>query len=398
MKYLVLLASIAIQVCLGGVYAWGRFVEPLQENHRFSEFQTQIVFGLTIASFTVAMIFAGRLLHRLGPRIVAAIGGVLFASGYLLAAASGGSFALILLGVGIIVGAGIGFGYVCPLTTCVKWFPQHKGLVTGLAVAGFGGGAILLKWISNRMLGGGLGVLDVFAWIGGIYGVVVVSAAMLLWLPKGIRTGPVETPDLAIGKVVRTPTFWALVTGLFAGTFAGLMIVGNIRKLGQADGLAAATAGMGITMLSIGNTLGRIGWGWIADRLRFATIPLSLAFLAGALVWLQFGSAVAGSFYVATLLVGFGFGGCFVVYAAEVANRFGAEKVATIYPLIFLAYGIAGPAGPGIGGRIVDATGSYDLAIWTSTGVVLLGAVLTVLLGVRRRPGRRVIEQAARTD
>lgn len=395
MRYLVLLASIAIQICLGGVYAWSRLADALKEDHPFSKTQTQLIFGITIASFTVAMILAGRLLHRLGPRIVAAIGGMLFAAGYLVAAGSGGSFAVILVGVGVIVGAGIGFGYVCPLTTCVKWFPKHKGLVTGLAVAGFGGGAVLLKWLCNLMFDAGMDVLSVFGWIGGIYGLVVVGSAMLLWLPKGIRTGPVDTPELAIGKVARTPTFWALFAGLFAGTFAGLMVVGDIRNLGQADGLTAATAGMGITMLSIGNTLGRIAWGWIADRLRFATIPVSLAFLAGALVWLQFGSTVAPSFYLATLVVGFGFGGCFVVYAAEVANRFGAEKVATVYPLIFLAYGISGPAGPGTGGWIVDTTGSYDLAIWTSIGVVAGGIVLSSALGMVRRSESTVIEQTA---
>ncbi|MFW5839722.1 MAG: MFS transporter [Planctomycetota bacterium] len=386
MRYLVLIASIAIQICLGGVYAWSNFVKPLESDYGLSNSQTQLIFGVTILTFTIAMVGAGQILRRTGPRPVAMIGGVLFAGGYLLASVSGGSFFLLLLGIGIIVGSGIGFGYVCPLSTCVKWFPNNKGLVTGLAVAGFGAGAILLAEISEAMLLSGLDVLKVFQWVGIAYGVVVVVSAAGLSVPKGTETGAASASAIehTFLQVVRSPVFWALVIGMFSGTFAGLMVVGNLKTIGLDSGIAEKMATMAIVAYAIGNAAGRISWGALNDKLGFRAVPLSLGFLGLSLVGLLFAGDSAWPFVNISLVVGFGFGACFVVYASEVAHRFGPDRVATIYPLIFLAYGISGLAGPGVGGAIYDATQQYGPAIWTSIGVVAGGLILSVLLGARQ--------------
>ena len=171
MKYIILLASVLIQTCIGGLYAWSAFVPALKKAHDLSTAQTQLIFGSLIAVFTVSMVVAGRLLSRVSPRWIAAAGGIAFGGGYWIASRSGGSFGLLLLGVGIVTGIGTGFCYVCPLTMCAKWFPERKGLVTGLAVAGFGGGAVVLSYLVEFFFSRGMGVLEVFGLIGVLYGI-----------------------------------------------------------------------------------------------------------------------------------------------------------------------------------------------------------------------------------
>ena len=140
-RWVVLMAGVVLQTILGGVYAWSAFVPALTGEHGLSNGQCGMIFGVTIAVFSVVMIPGGRLLQTLGPRITAGIGALLFAAGYVVASFSGGDFWVLVLGIGCLTGAGIGAGYVCPLTVAMKWFPSNQGLVTGVAVAGCRGGA-----------------------------------------------------------------------------------------------------------------------------------------------------------------------------------------------------------------------------------------------------------------
>nr|MCH9638625.1 MFS transporter [Betaproteobacteria bacterium] len=130
-RWLVVLGALIIQICLGAIYSWSVFVNPLKEVFFYTTTQTQIIFSLALATFALIMIFAGRLQDKKGPRIVATLGGIVLGTGYLLASFTGGSFPLIALTVGIIGGAGIGLAYVCPIAACVKWFPDKRGMVTG---------------------------------------------------------------------------------------------------------------------------------------------------------------------------------------------------------------------------------------------------------------------------
>ncbi len=140
-KYAVLAASVVMQMALGGVYAWSTFVPALRDGHALSGAQAGLIFGTTIAAFTVTMLLAGRWLERVGPRRLAMAGGAFYGAGYLIAGHSSGEWPSLWLGIGLVSGIGIALGYVCPLTTCVLWFTERKGLVRGWAVAGFGGGA-----------------------------------------------------------------------------------------------------------------------------------------------------------------------------------------------------------------------------------------------------------------
>lgn len=371
MRYAVLAASVLIQVCLGGLYAWSSFVPSLRESYGLTAAQTQLIFGVLIAVFTLTMVPAGRLLERRGPRPLVVAGGLLFGAGYLIASFSGGSFWLLLLGIGIVAGIGTGCGYVCPLTTGMRWFPDHKGLVTGLAVAGFGAGAILLSALTELLFARGLDVLSTFRWIGVAYGVAILLAATVMRFPSAPRA--VERARCDSRTLARDPFFAGLLVGIFSGTFAGLLVIGNLTPMVLSEGASAALAAMAVSAFAAGNAGGRILWGWFTDRLGRITVSLSLSFLAVSLAVLGVWAASPQGVIAASFMVGLGFGACFVVYAAQVAARYGPELVGRVYPLVFLAYGAAGIAGPWAGGWLYDLTGSYDSGLVVGLAVVIAG-------------------------
>jgi len=385
-RYVVLAASLLVQVCLGGIYAWSAFVPELVQRYRLSVFESQFVFGAQIAVFALAMIPAGRYLERRGPTFLLAISGGLFFVGYLLASLSHGSFTLLVIGISVTVGVAIGFGYVCPLSVCMRWFPSQKGLVTGIAVAGFGAGAILLATVTERLMLHGMDVLTIFRFVGVVYGATILGGSLLIVFPpvSDRRQVPNRVP-MSTRDVLRDVFFWLLIIGMFCATFAGLLIIGNLKSTALSWGFSAGTATLGISVFAVGNASGRIVWGGIADRLKMTTVYLSLAVLASSILVLLW-SHTAFIFLGATFLVGFGFGASFVVYAAMVAYRFGAQRFPSIYPLVFLAYGFAGIVGPSVGGWLNDITGAATAPLVVSAAIVASGLVA---IGAIRRWGLR---------
>lgn len=379
-RYLVLASSLLIQVCLGGVYAWSVFVPWLVEDHGLTTTQTQAVFGTTIAVFTVVMVYSGRVVERLGPRVLTAIAGVLFAGGYTVASLSGADFVGLIVGIGVLAGAGIGAGYVCPLTVSMKWFPDHKGLITGITVAGFACGAVVLSIGAQRLWSAGLSVPEVLLAVGLVYGAVIVLSGLTLAVPQA---GAGHRSRTEVLPIVRQPLFWSLVVGMFSGTFAGLLIIGNLKPLALSEGVGAPAATAAISALAFGNAAGRILWGWLYDRVGQPVIPISLLVLGATVAALAL-ARNDGAFVLCAAAVGFGFGACFVVYAAHVAAQWGAAAVGAVYPLIFLAYGLSGIMGPLTGGWLFDTTSSYGPAI--TVGAVLTTVSAGVLALRHRRP------------
>jgi OFA family oxalate/formate antiporter-like MFS transporter len=347
-----------------------------------------------IAVFTLAMIPAGRLLHRRGPRLTAGIGATLFALGYTLASFSEGSYPVLLASLGVIAGAGIGFGYVCPLTLTMRWFPRNKGLATGAAVAAFGSGAILLSLLAENLLYADslrLDVLDVFRFVGLVMGSTALISAMFLREPlssNGNKTAEVLPGARAyLGSL----TFWLICLGMFAGTFAGLLTVANLKPIAVEWGLDDHLATVSVSLFAVGNVVGRLVWGHIHDRLGSGmTIVLSLAFLCSALTILLL-RGPAWAVLASTVAVGVGFGACFIVYASSIVDAFGVNMFSKLYPLCFLGYGLAGLTGPALGGWLADITLSYDIAVVTSTSIVFFAlVVIRLTLG---RPAKVQLEE-----
>ena len=368
-----------MQICLGGVYAWSAFVPSLTEDYKFSSLQTQLVFGTTIMSFTVSMIFAGRRLNHTNPKKIAAVGGILFAAGYLLASYSLDSFWLLFLGIGIVTGAGIGFGYVCPLTICIKWFPKHKGLVTGIAVAGFGGGSILLSALSKTLMLKEFMLADIFKLIGLFYGITIILMACFFSFPKDEEKNK-NSNQITIKMLFKQEYFLSLCFAMFAGTFAGLLIISNLKPIALSFGLSPIMATAAISIFAIGNALGRILWGRFFDAMHYKTISFSLFFVSLAVLLLLLSNGDLWFFNKSVFLVGFGFGASFVVFATQVAEVYGQDELSKIYPIIFLFYGLSALFGPPIGGYIFDVWQSYSVAIVIAAILPLFAGFLTIIV------------------
>ncbi len=373
-------------LCIGGVYAWSIYVPPLINEHSLLTAQTQLVFGLTVAVFALMMIVAGLMERRRGPRITAIIGAALYTAGYIVASFSGGSFGLLLVGIGILSGSGIAFCYVTSLATPIKWFPGYKGLITGISVAGFGGGAILLSWLTGNMLNSGVPVLQVFRIVGISYGIVLFLSALLFSVPE--KNGAIsDRISLSNRGLLRETTVWALFLTMFAGTFAGLLVIGNLKPIGLHYGISEIQATSAISFLAVGNMTGRVVWGFISDKLggrRSIILALTLLTLFTLLIIPASRSDIL--FLFIPFLVGFGFGANFVLFAAEVVLLYGSDKLGTVYPYVFLSYGLAGILGPSFGGWLYDVSRSYTAAIFLAATICILGVTaFWYLIPARKR-------------
>jgi MFS transporter, OFA family, oxalate/formate antiporter len=365
----------------------------------FSGKQAQAVFSTGLMVFAVIMIFAGRWQDRVGPRIVAFTGGLVLAAGYAIAAFAGPSFPGVLLSIGVIGGAGIGLGYVCPISACVKWFPDLKGVTTGLAVAGFGGGAFLFIRLAGNWGGmlAGEGVPGTFLMYAAIFALFVSAGSMLLrnpppdwqpagWQPRAVDPAGPGGPDFTQGQTLRTTSFWMLWLAFMFASSCGLMVIGSLKDFGiREGGLSEAEAEGALGLLALFNALGRIVWGSVSQRLgarrTLATISLLQGLMVLALV--ELGSQV-WTLEVAACWVGFHFGGNLALFPLLTAEYFGAKHLGANYGLVFTAYGVGGVVGPMLAGGVWDVLHSYRWAFLPASA----GCMAALVLAMAVRPPR----------
>jgi len=400
-RWLVVLGAVMIQVCLGAIYAWSVFTPPLIAAG-WTKLDTQIVFSVELLTFAVAMVFAGRLLAKHGPRRLVLTGGLVLGAGYVLTGLLGAtSFWVVCLGVGLIGGIGIGLGYVVPIAVGMRWFPDKKGLITGLAVAGFGFGA--MGWVKLADAWGHLldtiGLANTFLVYGAAFaGLVVIGSLWMKMPPDGWRPEGYTPPAATAGaggeeftqkEMFFTPQFHLICFTFAVSAGAGLMSIG-LMKLYPMEALQAAgyepseasvIAGTAMAVFfSLANGLGRILWGSLSDRLgRKRTLVSMTALQAGVLFAFTFMAGNEYLLYLGATLIGFNFGGNFALFPTLTADLFGAKRVGQNYPLVFLSYGIGGVAGPLLGGMLGDL-GNFPLAFSICAGACLLGALATLMV------------------
>ena len=422
-RWLVVIAGIVIQLCLGAIYAWSAFTGKLAAApYNFSAVQSQWVFSIGLVTFAVVMaLVAGKWQARSGPRIVSLTGGIVLGLGYIIGSLSGNDFWGIFLGLGVLGGAGIGLAYVCPLAALVKWFPDKKGAITGLAVAGFGFGALI--WIKLtqgftfgplRLSGDWTGlygmdwtVNHVWMLYGVLFAVLISLGSYFMvnppegWTPKGWT--PPAVPSSSSGGIeylprdlVRTSQFVGLFLTFLFGSVAGLMVIGLIERFGNdkltlagyspAEATVIAGTAMGL-FYALFNGLGRILWGWMSDflgrRRSLALMSALQGVMMSGLFWI--GGSEWG-LYVAAAIIGFNYGGYFALLPAATADLFGNKSVGTNYPYVFLAYGLGGIVGPQLGGFMKDlgeSSGDVSTWIWAfiPAGIAcFVGAAIMVMM------------------
>jgi len=397
-------AAVIMQVCLGAVYGWSVFVKPLMNAEHWTLARVSLTFTLAIVFLGVGTVVGGLWQDRVGPRIVASVAGVLYGLGYAVAAfaVSRHSLGGLYFGYGALSGVGMGMGYICPVATLVKWFPDRRGLMTGVAVCGYGAGALVMSPIAAREILA-RGVSATFLTLGTAYLILVVITAQFYknppqgwrpqgWEPRSSVAKAATTDEFTVKEAMGTWQFWMLWAMLFLNVSAGIMIISQASPMAQQIvGLTPVAAAGIVGVISIFNGLGRILWAAVSDYLGRARV-YALLYLIQVVVFFSLPHLhTVALFTSAIALIGLCYGGGFGTMPSFTADFFGAKYMGGIYGWVLLAWGAGAIPSPILIARVRQTTGEYTTAIYV-IAVVMLSSLLLPFMA--RRP-RRAKEREA---
>ena len=390
-RWLAVLGGVSMNLALGSLYAWSVFVSPLEAEFGWSRTQTSWVFTIAIVTFAVSTVFAGRLQDVRGPRICAAIGATLVGLGFILGSFTN-SLPYLYIAFGFVVGLGNGFGYATPIPVGSKWFPDKRGLVVGLMVAGYGGGSAIFAPTATALISSfgwrpTFQILGVILFLMGMIGTWLLKNPPPGYQPEGWHPAAAAERtqrDIPTGEMLRMPNFYFLWVAYCLGTTAGLMTISQLVPFAQSAGMTAAAAAFAVTVGAIGNAAGRIASGWLSDLVgRLMTLRIMILVSALAMPALFAWRQDAFLLYLFVVVVYWCFGTQLSVFASTSADFFGTKHLGFNYGLLFTAYGVAGLIGPIIGGRVFDAFDDYRYAFFIAAG---LAVVALLSLGFARPP------------
>jgi OFA family oxalate/formate antiporter-like MFS transporter len=390
-RWVIAAAGVFLQVALGAVYAWSVFRVPLAKQFGWSISDITLTFTISIFVLGISAFFGGLWLNRVGPRVVAMTGGALYGLGVFLASFSANKLWWLYLSYGLIGGIGLGFSYIVPVAVLVKWFPDRRGLITGIAVGGFGAGALITAPVATRLIQS-VGVLSTFAYLGIVFLIVTVVAGYFMqnppdgWKPEGWTPTASETSqragrDYTLGEALRTWQWYALWLLLFLNTCAGISIISQEAPIFQElAGVSAITAASMVGVASIGNAFGRVFWAWVSDIITRRATFFVMFVIQAVLFWFLPNATTASLLTVITFVVLMCYGGGFGTMPAFTADYFGSKNVGPIYGLMLTAWGFASAFGPLLIAYMRQKNGSYGGALHVIAGVMVISAVLPLLV------------------
>lgn len=396
-RWFIAVAGVFMQVALGAVYAWSVFRTPLTKQFGWSISDVTLTFTIAIFALGFAAFFGGLWLNKKGPRVVAMTGGFLYGLGVFLASFSADKLWWLYLSYGLIGGIGLGFGYIVPVAVLVKWFPDRRGLITGVAVGGFGAGALVTAPIATRLIQS-VGVLQTFAYLGIAYGLVTVATGYFMqnppagWKPAGWNPSTPQASqraarDFTLGEAVRSWQWWALWLLLFINTSAGISVISQESPMFQelAKVTAIVAAGM-VGVVSIGNAIGRVFWAWLSDILTRRMAFVAMFAVQVVLFWILPTLHTPTILTVVSFIVLMCYGGGFGTMPAFAADYFGPKNVGPIYGLMLTAWGFASAFGPLLIARMRQSSHEYGGALHVIAIVLAVSIVLPFIVRPPQSP------------
>lgn len=409
-RWLIPPAALSVHLSIGQVYAFSVFKNPLVERFDTSLTPIGVIFSISIVMLGLSAAVLGTWVERSGPRKAMATAALCWSTGFLVGALgiATGQLWLVYLGYGVIGGIGLGIGYISPVSTLIKWFPDRPGLATGLAIMGFGGGALVASPLSTALLGRFAAepqdaLVPTWVTLGALYAVMMLLGAWVVrvpapdWAPQG-WSPPTESSgmrtanDVTASSAIRTPQFWLLWTVLFCNVTAGIGILEQASPMIQdffGDVTPAAAAGY-VGLLSLCNMIGRLLWSSTSDVLgRKLMYAVYLGVGAGLYLLTAFGGTSSMLLFVATtgVIISF-YGGGFATVPAYLKDLFGGLQVGAIHGRLLTAWSAAGIAGPLIVNAIADAqiargqegADLYGLSLRIMVGVLVVGFIANMLV------------------
>jgi MFS transporter, OFA family, oxalate/formate antiporter len=384
-------AGILLQMAIGAVYAWSVFRVPLAREFHWTNSQVTVTFTIAILMAGLASFSGGLWSKRVGPRVVALTGSVLYGGGVFLTSFSYHGLWWLYLSYGVVAGTGVGFANIVPIAVLVRWFPERRGLLTGVVVGGFGSGALITAPLATRLMQK-VGVLQTFADLGLVFLVITVVASLFMqnppegWHPDGWKPSAKQLEErsakgFTLGEALKTWQWWALWLLLFLNTSAGISVISQESPMFQefAKTSALIAAGM-VGVVSLGNALGRVFWASASDLLgRRATFTLMFLLQIG-LFWLFPTLHSVASVTGVTFLILMCYGGGFGTMPALTADYFGSANVGSIYGLILTAWGVATIFGALLIAHARQTSGSYVSGLHAIAGVMAISTILPLLV------------------
>ena len=390
-RWVIAAAGVVMQIALGAVYAWSVFRIPLTRAFGWTISEVTLTFTIAIFVLGLAAFGGGLWMRRTGPRTVALTAGALYGLGVFLASFAGGRLWWLYCSYGVIAGVGLGLGYIVPVATLVKWFPDRRGLITGLAVAGFGAGALITAPIATRLIAE-VGVLRTFAILGVAYFVAVTGGALFMrnppdgyrpagWTPTASQQRQRAAEPHTLRDALRRWPWYGLWALLFLNTTAGIAVISQAAPMFQEiTNVSAARAAGIVGVISIANGAGRLLWAWLSDLAGRRAIFLVMFLLQAAVFWLMPSAHGLTLFAALTIVVLLCYGGGFGTMPAFAADYFGTEHVGSIYGLMLTAWGVAGILGPTLMAALRERSGGYDQGLRLIAGLMLVSAIVPLLV------------------
>lgn len=419
-RWLIPPAGLAIHFCIGQVYATSVYKQALVDHFNTSLTAIGVIFSIAIVMLGVSAAVFGTWVDRVGPRRTMFTAACCWSSGFLIAALgiATGQLWLVYLGYGFIGGIGLGLGYISPVSTLIKWFPDRPGLATGMAIMGFGGGAMIAAPLSRALLGwyggaspDGMAVVKLFVTLAVVYfafmmfGVFNVRVPAPGWKPAHFDPSKVKAKamvtdgNVSAANAIKTPQFWLVWTVIVCNVTAGIGILEQAANMAQdffRDGATAtstvtATVAAGfVGLLSLANMAGRFGWSSASDYL--GRKPTYVMYLGGGIVLyillaLVGSSSTALFVIICAVIISF-YGGGFATLPAYLRDLFGTYQVGAIHGRLLTAWSTAGVLGPLIVNRVLDTqgepgdliAGDYRLALFIMVGVLGVGFIANLLI------------------
>ena len=396
---LVVAGGVLINLMLGVTYTWSVFAGPLMDLFNWTQTEVQLAFSIMLAMFAVSMIAAGRIQDKIGPRWVALAGGLLLGLGFITTGLFANTPLILYLTYGVLVGCGVGLAYVTPIAAGVKWFPERKGLVSGIIVFGFGFGSLLLAPIAKEMIVA-YQVQDTFLMLGVVFAALISVGALLLHDPPDWHKQKAKKTKNDVGprRMLADHHFWMLWVMFAFSAAAGLMVIGNLAtfaklsfttEYGMDQDAAFSLAALAVGVLAIFNGAGRIFAGWLSDKIgRPKTMLLMFGTQTILVATVVFSSMISPwALFASMAVIGLCFGSNFSLFPSATADFFGTKNLGVNYGFMFTAYGFGGILGPQVMAYLLDsasaATGTLAVADYTMPfmlvgGMVGIAAVLSL--------------------
>ncbi|GAB6552887.1 OFA family MFS transporter [Bacillus cereus] len=348
--WLIVLGTIIVQMGLGTIYTWSLFNQPLVSKYGWSLNAVAITFSITSLSLAFSTLFASKLQEKWGLRKLIMIAGLALGAGLVLSSQASSLIMLYVL-AGVVVGYADGTAYITSLSNLIKWFPERKGLISGISVSAYGMGSLIFKYINAKLIDS-VGVSQAFIYWGLIVTTMIVLGACLIHqaADKG-AVNKINNKDYTTKEMLRTKQAYLLFIMLFTSCMSGLYLIGMVKDIGvQLVGLSAATAANAVAMVAIFNTLGRIILGPLSDKIgRLKIVTGTFVAMATSVLVLSFVDLNYGIYFLCVASVAFCFGGNITIFPAIVGDFFGMKNHSKNYGFVYQGFGFGALAGSFIG-------------------------------------------------